>query len=153
MRDSVAPVGGLGGVCLYSPEFDKHNKKIDFGQACLCMYIYMPPTQAVRVMKTWYVNFEKLTNPFACFERWSMTTGFPWILSILNVLSFCLSQISCIATSPTLSDAKRYRRFIQLLPPEFESAQGFYSIISHYGWKRVGVILQEADLFEKVCTS
>ena len=70
---------------------------------------------------------------------------------IFFIIRYAIHQITCIATSPTLADDDIYRRYIQLLPPEFESAQGFYSIISYYGWQRVGVILQEADLFEKVC--
>jgi gamma-aminobutyric acid type B receptor len=60
-----------------------------------------------------------------------------------------LTQISCIATSPLLANRELYRRYFQLLPPEFESAVGFYQIVTYYGWKRVGVILEDEDLFTK----
>ena len=65
-------------------------------------------------------------------------------------LSLALSQISCIATSPLLANREIYRRYFQLLPPEFETAVGFYEIIAHYGWKKVGVVLEDEDLFTKV---
>ena len=72
------------------------------------------------------------------------------LYSISLCFSLALSQISCIATSPLLANREIYRRYFQLLPPEFETAVGFYEIIAHYGWKKIGVVLEDEDLFTKV---
>ena len=44
-----------------------------------------------------------------------------------------------------------HRYYFQLLASEDESANGFYKIISNFGWRRVGIITQNENLFTKVC--
>ena len=40
-----------------------------------------------------------------------------------------------------------YRYYFQLLSPEAPSAYGYFSIIKHFGWKKVGIITQGENLF------
>ena len=42
------------------------------------------------------------------------------------------------------------RYYFQMLATEVLIAQGFYGIIQHFGWKRVGIISQDENLFTQV---
>ena len=43
-----------------------------------------------------------------------------------------------------------YRYYFQLLAAESQIAQGFFKIITHYGWKRISLIIQNENLFTVV---
>ena len=43
-----------------------------------------------------------------------------------------------------------FRYYFQLLATEVVNAQGFFGIINHFGWKRVGIISQDENLFTEV---
>jgi gamma-aminobutyric acid type B receptor len=58
-----------------------------------------------------------------------------------------ITQLSCISSSPELKDRRRFRYYFQLVATEVLIAQGFYGIIKKFGWKRVGVIVQDENLF------
>ena len=45
---------------------------------------------------------------------------------------------------------KMRRYYFQLLATEVRIAQGFFGIISHFGWKRVRIISQDENLFTAV---
>ena len=40
-----------------------------------------------------------------------------------------------------------YRYYFQLVSPETPSAYGYFGIIKHFGWKKVGIITQGENLF------
>jgi ABC-type branched-subunit amino acid transport system substrate-binding protein len=58
-----------------------------------------------------------------------------------------ITHLSCVSSSPELKNRQRYRYYFQTLATEVLIAQGFYGIIQHFGWKRVGIISQDENLF------
>jgi gamma-aminobutyric acid type B receptor len=58
-----------------------------------------------------------------------------------------ISHLSCVSSSPELRNRPRYRYYFQMLATEVLIAQGFYGIIQNFGWKRVGIISQDENLF------
>jgi gamma-aminobutyric acid type B receptor len=56
-------------------------------------------------------------------------------------------QVSCIASSPAFRDRTLFPRYFQLLTTDASQAAAFFSIIQHYGWKRVALIVQDENLF------
>ena len=64
-------------------------------------------------------------------------------------VSFSL-QISCISASPLLANREVYHHYFQIIPSKLGQVIGFYNIITHYGWTRVGIIVEDEDLFTEV---
>ena len=46
----------------------------------------------------------------------------------------------------TLSMLTVNRYYFQLLAPDYSVVYGFYSIIKHFGWRRIGIITQDATI-------
>ena len=59
-------------------------------------------------------------------------------------------QISCLASSTALVDRVRFRYYFQLLPTAPSIAPAFFGVIQQYGWRRVGLIVQNENLFTVV---
>ena len=59
-------------------------------------------------------------------------------------------QISCVSTSTELANRKRFRYYFQLLPTSASIAPTYYGVIRHYEWRRVGLIVQNENLFTVV---
>ena len=65
--------------------------------------------------------------------------------------SFCLfTQISCVSSSTELANRVRFRYYFQMLPSEGFIAPAYFGIIRHYRWRRVGLIVQNENLFTVV---
>ena len=62
---------------------------------------------------------------------------------------FC-GQISCVSSSTELADRHRFRYYFQLLPTEASLAPAYFGVIRQYGWRRVGLIVQNENLFTVV---
>ncbi|CAI8012114.1 Gamma-aminobutyric acid type B receptor subunit 1 [Geodia barretti] len=60
---------------------------------------------------------------------------------------FNIPQVSCVSSSSELKNRNRFRYYFQLLAAESQIAQGFFKIITHYGWKRISLIIQNENLF------
>jgi hypothetical protein len=58
-----------------------------------------------------------------------------------------ITHVSCVSSSKELANRPRFRYYFQLLATEVLIAQGFFGIISHFGWKRVSIIAQDENLF------
>ena len=56
-------------------------------------------------------------------------------------------QVSCVSSSSELTNRTRYLYHFGVLATEANLAFGFYSIIHHYNWSRVVILLQEENLF------
>ena len=56
-------------------------------------------------------------------------------------------QVSCASSSSELTDRTRFLYHFGVLATEANLAFGFYSIIRHYDWRRVVILLQEENLF------
>ena len=63
---------------------------------------------------------------------------------------FFLSQISCVSSSTELADRVRFRYYFQLLSTEVSLAPAYFGVIRQYGWRRVGLIVQNENLFTVV---
>ena len=57
-------------------------------------------------------------------------------------------MMACLFSYFNLGTYNRY--YFQLLVSEAEIAQGFFGIIKEFGWKRVGIITQNENLFTVV---
>ena len=60
------------------------------------------------------------------------------------------TQISCVSSSTELANRVRFRYYFQLLPTEASIAPAYFGVIRYYGWKRVGLIVQNENLFTVV---
>ena len=49
-----------------------------------------------------------------------------------------------------VSSQLTYRYYFQLLATNVLPAHGFYGIIQHFGWKRIGLIVQDEKLYTAV---
>jgi gamma-aminobutyric acid type B receptor len=58
-----------------------------------------------------------------------------------------ITQVSCVSSSPTLNNRMRLRYYFQLLAEEVGMARGFLGLIRRFGWRRVGIITQNENLF------
>jgi hypothetical protein len=67
----------------------------------------------------------------------------------VNNISCCIVyvQVSCASSSTELTDRTRFPYHFGVLATEANLAFGFYSIIRHYDWRRVAILLQEENLF------
>ena len=62
-----------------------------------------------------------------------------------------MDQIQCKKrSSDIILFTYQCRYYFQLLATEVLNAQGFYGIIRHFGWRKVGVIVQDENLFTAV---
>ena len=59
-------------------------------------------------------------------------------------------QVSCISSSPELSNRKVFKYYFQLVPPDDNLALGFFAIIRRYGWRHVAIIEQDENVFTLV---
>ena len=59
-------------------------------------------------------------------------------------------QISCVTSSTELVNRVRFRYYFQMLPTDAELAPAYFSVIRQYGWRRVGLIVQNENLFTVV---
>ena len=59
-------------------------------------------------------------------------------------------QISCVTSSTELVNRVRFRYYFQMLPTAAELAPTYFSVIRQYGWRRVGLIVQNENLFTVV---
>jgi len=59
-------------------------------------------------------------------------------------------QLSCAPFSSSIRDKSVFRNFFQLLPSDEENAQIFFSVIKAFGFKLVGLIVQEERQFLEV---
>ena len=60
------------------------------------------------------------------------------------------SQVSCASSSSELTNRTQFINHFGILATEADLAFGFYSIIRHFKWKRVTILLQEENLFTAV---
>ena len=60
------------------------------------------------------------------------------------------TQISCVSSSTELADRVRFRYYFQLLSTEVSLAPAYFGVIRQYGWRRVGLIVQNENLFTVV---
>ena len=58
--------------------------------------------------------------------------------------------MSCVASSPLLSDRTRFPRYFQLLSSARRIALGYYGVIKQYAWRRVALIVQDSGVFTVV---
>ena len=58
--------------------------------------------------------------------------------------------MSCISSSPELSDRIRFPKYFQLLSSTENIAFGFYGIIKEYRWRRIDIIVQDEQVFRVV---
>ena len=98
----------------------------------------------------------------ACFKDWrpemrlELLAAFLLPISInatLFLLFFPLhfsTQISCVSSSTELANRVRFRYYFQLLPTEASIAPAYFGVIQRYGWRRVGLIVQNENLFTVV---
>ena len=59
-------------------------------------------------------------------------------------------QISCVTSSTELVNRVRFRYYFQMLPTDAELAPAYFGVIRQYGWRRVGLIVQNENLFTVV---
>ena len=59
-------------------------------------------------------------------------------------------QISCVTSSTELVNRVRFRYYFQMLPTDAELAPTYFSVIRQYRWRRVGLIVQNENLFTVV---
>ena len=91
------------------------------------------------------------------FLNWSLRTTFYIYMHVVHFLYSSLlpfhsisMQISCLASSTELVDRVRFRYYFQLLPTAASIAPAFFGVIRHYGWRRVGLIVQNENIFTVV---
>lgn len=68
----------------------------------------------------------------------------------LTNCSFLLCQISPTASSPSLSNRKRYPSFFRIIPSETLLNPPYVSIMRYFNWTRVATIHQNHELFALV---
>ena len=89
--------------------------------------------------------------------NWSLRTTFYIYIHFLysSLLPFhpISMQISCLAFSTALVDRVRFHYYFQLLPTPASIAPAFLGVIRQYGWRRVGLIVQNENLFTVVWDS
>ena len=66
------------------------------------------------------------------------------------IAKFLSMQISFLSVSPALSDRTTYKRFFRVHPSVTIDYPAYYTIMEHFGWKRVGFLTQNEDLFTLV---
>ena len=59
-------------------------------------------------------------------------------------------QLSCVSSSPDLTDRNRFRNYFQLLNSEVTLAYAYFAMIKEYGWGHVSLIVQDENLFTEV---
>ena len=59
-------------------------------------------------------------------------------------------QIPCVTSSTELVNRVRFRYYFQMRPTDAELAPAYFSVIRQYGWRRVGLIVQNENLFTVV---
>ena len=59
-------------------------------------------------------------------------------------------QISCASASHALANRQRFRYYFQMLKTEADLAEGFFSIIMQFRWRKVAFIEQNENLFTEV---
>ena len=62
-------------------------------------------------------------------------------------------QISCVTSTPALSDRERFPNYFQFLPSNTEFATLYFGIIKEFNWRHVGILVQDENLFTAVCNS
>ena len=75
-----------------------------------------------------------------------------YCLEIIHKLGNFYTQLSCVSSSPELSNRERFKYHFQLRATEADLAIGFYSIIRHFKWRKVAIFIQQERLFEAVCS-
>ena len=60
------------------------------------------------------------------------------------------TQISCVSSSTGLANRVKFRYYFQLVPTEASIAPAYFGVIRQYGWKRIGLIVQNENLFTVV---
>ena len=60
------------------------------------------------------------------------------------------TQISCVSSSTGLANRVKFRYYFQLVPTEASIAPAYFGVIRYYGWRRVGLIVQNENLFTVV---
>ena len=76
------------------------------------------------------------------------TSELPRVFSY--TLDVAFSQMSCVSSSPLLSDRVRFPRYFQLLSSAKRIAFGYFNIIKEYRWRRVAIIVQDENVFRVV---
>ena len=59
-------------------------------------------------------------------------------------------QISCVATSFVLRDRVKFPGYFQILSTVDRLAFGYFGVIRAFGWRRVGLIIQDENRFTVV---
>ena len=60
------------------------------------------------------------------------------------------TQISCVSSSTGLANRVKFRYYFQLVPTEASIAPAYFGVIRQYEWRRVGLIVQNENLFTVV---
>ena len=71
-----------------------------------------------------------------------------FLLASMHTLS--CTQISCVSSSTGLANRVKFRYYFQLVPTEASIAPAYFGVIRQYGWKRIGLIVQNENLFTVV---
>ena len=58
--------------------------------------------------------------------------------------------MSCVSSSPSLSDRVHYPRYFQLLSSAERIVFGYYAVIREFEWRRIAIIVQDEALFRAV---
>ena len=67
------------------------------------------------------------------------------------ILFVVLFQISCVSASTEQINRERFPFYYQMLPVEADIVPGFFQAIRTFGWRHVGIIVQNEDAFTVVC--
>ena len=59
-------------------------------------------------------------------------------------------QLSCKSSSPELKNRTRFPRLFQLSIDDGRLIEGFFTVIKHYNWRRVLIIVQDEKIFTMV---
>ena len=91
-------------------------------------------------------------QPMKAYTVWAWTTAAESKADIKPPSSFSppSMQISCASSSTELANRVRFRYYFQMLGSDADLAPTYFGVIQYYGWKRIGLIVQNENLFTVV---
>ena len=70
-----------------------------------------------------------------------------------DLSSIIILQVSCVSSSAALANRVQYPSYFQVLSPDVNLADGFLAIIQQFGWRKVGLIVQDENLLTVVSSN
>ena len=86
---------------------------------------------------------------FHCLPRY-ITITIPLPFSPHFSLPPSSMQISCASASTELANRVRFRYYFQMLASDADVVPTYFGVIQQYGWRKVGLIVQNENLFTVV---